>query len=1162
MQIDDHRSLGAGGVPEGTTIPPFYYPSRLDVSWGWHWFLQRFWAVSNWIGTEGLVPVFLAVVVASALAAELLAKPAFWFVPAVFAAGIVVLWAVRTRRRLVIEEFSNETNKDALVGGAALLAIELARIRDLFRVVDERNTLRTAVGEQRPLDAAVKVDELTSVLGSSVTPETNLTVGPVTVPVGTIMTLLGRVTQGPRLRCHVHEVDSRYVVSAQLSGLRTSPVWRLERPLRTPTAAARAQALDDIIPELACRVFTNLGLKRKVKWQAMRSFTEALRIYRSCLRTPKDRAVKLLRAQQNLVEALAHDEDFVLVYYNLGVVYSELARLAKRARKDPIAERHEQAAEAAFRKAIEHDPMRWESYYALARIEFQHGSRQAARDLCERVVRLSPQLRRSAEVERAKAYDLLAHCVGAETRKAVAYRAEASIGALGAVRRGYRKRIAGSEDDPLPTLNDLAANCLANLGISDARYMQGRRGWHRRRRFFRRRSPRDRVVALFRLAQRLTTKGANLHYELGKIAMAHGDHELAIEELTSATRVEPEHALFWTTLARANADAGEDDAARRAAVRAESALNLLDPEPNDRKAIKKLAKVWRSLEGEDSPLATRLQERAKFARELRAMAKALEVGERDSLTRAQADHFERVLHEVEGLARDLPSDPQKAWEAAHVSAVLGRHRHRMYSKAMRAGERAEAAHCADEAVELLSGAIARLKKNGLAKDVVRHDLHARLARALVATHRGNATALRDAQAEAERAVSLNPLSSTAHDALAHVYNAFDDLERAKASWTQALLLRPDNPLLHWELGYCCRRLARDAGSLQARRALLDESRTYLQNAADVFPYEDFRDRVRVHYWLARVHEELGDSERVIPALKLVQTSPELATVADFLVAQAHRRLGNYSEAEHLYDRVMSKTEGSEAIVGVHEVDETWPYETLRGRAMCSLAMLHADRHGDVDRATELLDEVEAGLGDLEAKAAEAKRPEGYAARVRELKAAMHHGRGRVALDEAELEERKSEEALTELETSLRIRAHPEVYFDLAVANWRRAAYVDDEEREQLLERAQRYCALVRVTDARELCVGRLEGLIPRLDAALLQHRVSRRRRRGEPGDDQPPPPGGGGPPPPDHEPPGVEPSAEGGGTEPDEEPGETSPEIRDIPKVMMPATPSSETSDD
>src|SRR5262249_36165741 len=277
----------------------------------------------HWATSEGRPALFGLIVVAAAIVVDQFWPiQHFWLIPTIVLAGMFVYWAWKARGSIVIEDFADHTkDKGGGVGAATLVAMELARIRDVFRIVDERNTLPTAVGEGEPLQAAVKVDDLSEVLRRSVTPETRLTIGSLEIPIGTGMMLLARIVQGPRLRCHLHENGSRLLMTAQLTGLRRTPAWRLERELTELTREERVRAVHEMIPELASRLFTSVGLERKVKWRAMWHFTSALRLYRSCLRTPANRAVRLLETRQRFVSALAEDEDFVLVYYNLGVVY-------------------------------------------------------------------------------------------------------------------------------------------------------------------------------------------------------------------------------------------------------------------------------------------------------------------------------------------------------------------------------------------------------------------------------------------------------------------------------------------------------------------------------------------------------------------------------------------------------------------------------------------------------------------------------------------------------------------------------------------------------------------------------------------------------------------------------------------------------------------------
>jgi tetratricopeptide (TPR) repeat protein len=504
------------------------------------WIADKIGRLRHWYGSEGRLAVVL---LAGALA---IVYFHLWTVLVIYLLGLLTLWAWRARRHIVIEEVADRTRGAPITDGAAtLLSVELARIHDVFRIVDERNALPTSVGEGRPLEAAVKVDDVSEVLRSPVSAESKLSIGPIVIPLGTAMALLGRIVQGPRLRSELHEKKGGLVLTAQLTGFRRNGTWRIEREIPGEMARSeRLSALHEMVEELGCRMFTNLGVPRKVKWRAMQRFLEALRIFRSCLRTPLDRGFNLKEAEDRLLAALAEDEDFALIYYNLGVVYSELRRVAQEEGDHEEAERHLEAAEAAFGSAIERDPSRWDAYYALARMEIARTgplslmARERARELCERVVTMPGRFARAAD--RAKAHDLIAFTRDAQD--GLDHRHAAARLSLRALRAAMlRPRSRGAEDDPVPGLTDLAANCLVNLarGESEVRD-KSRRGLAYRR-----------LLALFALAERLTTKEGRLHFELGLTAEDWHDYDRAVEELTKAVRIEPGRALYWAHLSYA-----------------------------------------------------------------------------------------------------------------------------------------------------------------------------------------------------------------------------------------------------------------------------------------------------------------------------------------------------------------------------------------------------------------------------------------------------------------------------------------------------------------------------------------------------------------------------------------------------------------------------------
>jgi len=972
--------------------------------------------------------------------------PHVWLLPILLLVLLFVVWALRARLSIVIEDFSDHTARTNAANGAAkLLSVELAKMSDVFRVVDERNALPTAVGEGTPLEAAIRVDSLSDVIRNSVTADTKISFAGIEIPVGTGMMLLGRIVQGPRLRCQLHEIGDRLILSAQISGLRHSPSWRLEHAIDSSSPESRDAATHEMIPELATRMFTNLGLRRKVKWRAVRSFLKGLETYRSCLRTPRDRAVKLLDARRYLVEALAEDEDFVLVYYNLGVVYNELARIAGLAGRAEVAKRHRDAAEAAFERAVQQDPARWEPYYALARLHYERDEMEQARELCERVI----ELPRGARLEKVKARDLIGLTYQSPSPERLTSGRKASKLVLRALRStALRRRTAGTEEDQLPTVSDLAANCLANLAEEEASREPrlggrgSRFGWfgQSERRF-------RRIAHLYRLAQSLTDKDANLHYKLGSIASRWGKHGLAIDELRAAARTEPERGLFWAALAYAYAlrgRVGDEHQATAAAQRALGVIDMLRTRDEERAAIDLVHKTYRKL-GDERRL-DRLVERTRFGEEIEQFKKALAKGETQPVDASIGQHVANERH----------------WEAGHLNALLGRHHLTRVNEGMFA-----------KAAEVqLRAAISRLRSDQ--RDLARSDVYVYLARALVLQGRKD-----KALKAAEQAVSLAPLSSFAHAELGRIFNAVGDLESARSAWSDALLWDPSDPDLQWELGFCNWRLAREATDREKRQVALKEAERYLTQASRLFANERFGERVRIHYWLARLYDELGQFDKVIPNLRMVQTAGRMSAVADLLVAQAYRRGGNFNSAQTLFLRVIQDVDskighnGKDIVVGETEVLEAWPLTLVRAEARCALAMAHAERNGDPEAARAALEPVAKSLAD----GAFSPYASAYPERLDELSAHYHRAEGLIHLRRDDLPG-----AIEELNKSITFQSDAEVYLDLAETYWLMAIEAPDPKRRALLSRSQSFCNLVRATDVRGLCTARLEKLAARLQA--------------------------------------------------------------------------------
>src|SRR5712691_8278010 len=265
-------------------------------------------------------------------------------------------WAWKARKSLVIEDFANYagTQFDTDVKGLATLLV-------------------------------VKLGQL---LKDAVSSQSKLSLGPIEIPIGILMSLLGHIVQGPRIIGSLHKDNGDLVLTAQIVGGKYPFKWRVNSAsLPVQSTDQSPHDLVDMVEELVYRMFTDLELVGSSRASATAAFCEGLKAYRDCLRTPKDRLRNLKIAEKQFIQTLAEDVQFDLAYYNLGVVYTELGQT--------------EAALATFEKAITQNPNSWIAYYALAlgRLESQEYYRAA--QLCKRVIELKP-----GKANAAKAYQL------------------------------------------------------------------------------------------------------------------------------------------------------------------------------------------------------------------------------------------------------------------------------------------------------------------------------------------------------------------------------------------------------------------------------------------------------------------------------------------------------------------------------------------------------------------------------------------------------------------------------------------------------------------------------------------------------------------------------------------------------------------------------------
>ena len=132
------------------------------------------------------------------------------------------------------------------------------------------------------------------------------------IPIGILLSLLGRASQGPHIVGSFHKDVNQHgenllILTAQATKDGKPFTWRVERTI-IPGKQISAN-ITDIIDEFACRIFTDMTLRSTVRWRAADRFAQGLRAYRDCLRTPKNRISNLQLAEEKFSLRLGESID-------------------------------------------------------------------------------------------------------------------------------------------------------------------------------------------------------------------------------------------------------------------------------------------------------------------------------------------------------------------------------------------------------------------------------------------------------------------------------------------------------------------------------------------------------------------------------------------------------------------------------------------------------------------------------------------------------------------------------------------------------------------------------------------------------------------------------------------------------------------------------------
>jgi tetratricopeptide (TPR) repeat protein len=890
-----------------------------------------------------------------------------WLTPlrAVVAVGVLLLVGriLRARTRMVVGNFVDSTGPKAQLcpGLGSLLVVELARLARVCEVVGGKRVRPRIQAPQElhfeadksldevandpsltmsmlPMQASLQVGEDNQVLRNAIAVDTKVSAGGITIPIGAIVNLFAVLAQGPRLSGEVHRVGGKLTLTARLivgGQLRT---WRVDSDDTPEMSQIADPAPEHLIPLLAVRVFTDLAKPGSSRWRAVHALFKALKAYRSCLGSMADYQLKLLEVRHHLVEALVWDRDWDLLHYDLGIVNTELGLF--------------DAAADAFRRAIELNPDRWQSYYALAELTCRELSnelsREPAREPSPRWKDVDRLCRRVLDLDRR---NLQALHLSAIARRSIGDLAGTIDARHQSIRWGWMAlcRAARRGDQATPTRR-LVVLSLVNSGVffgyqGDA---NARLSADKLRIPLNRTLSFQAALAELRLGAKVDRSDAKPQFELGKLYLNRCQLKRAEERLEAALRVEPEVPRLYVYLARVYARQGhQDEAVRACCDQALKQPSLLKNEDLDH-------------------LAVACEDRAVTLKNFKEWRNSWQP------SRLNLDELRACYHHPYS---DDPANHLR-WELAMVALEFGR-------RLLDAGEPADR----HEAVAALTIATKELCEHYPAESR-RLDIYALVARA----HRACEETL-TALEKAAIALQQNPLSGAAHREIAATNFALKEHERAALSYQEAIRCDPDD--VDARLGYAtaAASVALRCHDKGHRRELLERAAVLLQRAVDLCELRLSQDQPEdangagrpqpgpfmlsdgplghkrnVHYWLGRVryeqHRYQDAINQFVIARALGEANSLLAPLLSLYLGLAQLRIGVLARAETTFSRAL------ELLERVHRTEEAVEDQTRIGppgdehllRHVKALLIIYywAARLelGDADQAKQALKELE------------------------------------------------------------------------------------------------------------------------------------------------------------------------------------------------------------
>lgn len=984
-----------------------------------------------------------------------------------------VSWALRARRRVVVEELADHWGDHSVApdgeavatgpsgsktaGLATLLTLALTRLADLYHGGAEPSPVSTHAesggryGKMVLADissdgssireppspgargkmvlAGISSDGDPDFLRNAVSAESNVSVGPLNIPVGLLVGFLGRLASGPRVIGSLHRDGDLAILTAQVTGGGQHYGWKVTRP-----SVDGEPPMGEMVEELACRIYTDLAMDRTTKWRATRRFGDGLDAYRDTLRTPLNRRLNLRLAERSFLEASAEDQNFDLAYYNLGIVYRDLGK--------------PDAAYGAFMRTIELNPDRREAYYALAANRWRRGDYAAAVALCDRVLAVAPG------APAGDAHNLRSLALG--------YQLEGGDPAWSAVLEGQRRAVKGAcrslHGAYLSTREDRdrwierarveLSTCLVTLAFASRQAARDGRAWQRAL---------ASAEALTERAVALDPSAPQVHSSLGDVRSARGLHREAAEAFRAAAQIAPGDFVYWAHLALALARAGERSDALSAVKRA-----LGSPYSASDDALEVVASALAAL-GEDSK-AERVAKMKHFLGELAEEVRVIDGGGLPADRVASMSTFLSELAEQMEQLGGAGKAPREAGERLVGARRALRGRVAAGDWSGRAWERAQIeivlAYLATrdedwlEAELRLEAAIAALEHEH-PREIGARGLRAELSRVQLHQARNG-----DALASAQAAVDLDPLSPKARAALAEVRSSLGEHEAAKEALEVALLRAPEAPEGHVRLGQSILTLARCTRDRERRDELLRQATQHVRQALDLYPSDQLHQAVAAHELLGRLHVELREHDEAIARFEIARAlrSHDGPAALEQLAA-AYLGNGDYPHAETVCLELIEQVgEGDPTEV----LDRPGNVEHARGELLAKAYLLRArarvEDDVELDRALELVRRARRYLRAAGEAGIDPQRVGGFA----DVEARCWANEGLALFKQGELDE-----ALSRFEHAALLGGHPTVYAHLALVSAEKAALspAGEAERHTLLARAAAYCRRAAEADA-------------------------------------------------------------------------------------------------